>query len=90
MSEIRLSPREMRLMEFLLARDWIASKILCLREFGAEKRWPLNARTLITVAMSSAGRKLKRNGGKLKLQKRGGGRKGVEYLITGNRLRGRK
>ena len=80
-----LSPRERRLAESVLGQGWVTSLTLCAKEFGDHpRRWPLNARTLITVAMNSVARKLQRNGHSLRLEKVGGGRGGVSYKLKGS------
>lgn len=49
-------------------------------EFGAEKKWPFNARKMVTGAMISIQRKLDYHGSRVALVKRGeGGRGGIEY-----------
>lgn len=78
-----LSPRERRLFSAALAtKGWIDSAALCGIEYGPEKNWPMNARTTITGAMRSVGRKIRFKKADFKFQQRGGGRAGIEYLIS--------
>lgn len=82
LTEQRLSPRERRLAEAVLGKGWVTSLTLCGREFGDNvKKWPLNARVLVTVAMNSVAKKLTHNGNSLRLEKVGGGRGGVSYRM---------
>lgn len=74
-----LSPREERLIGFLKPGQWATSSELMAAEFRGKKR-PDNARLLVTVAMYRLMSKLR--GAAFKIEKRGGGRGGVEYLKT--------
>ena len=78
---IKLSPREQSLLDNLSSSEWVTSRWLTMSVFGQPKSWPLHARTMITGAMASINRKLHRNGGKIELIKRGGGRGGMEYRL---------
>lgn len=81
--EPKLSPRETRLVSVMKqARGaWVSSEQLCLKEYGTEAKWPLNARMIITTTMRSLGAKLSFHDARIKLNKRGGGRSGNEYRL---------
>ncbi len=86
---IKLSPREGRLVAVLQgARAFVSSYWLCTREFGAlERKWPLNARKIITTSMGALDRKLVYEGASHQLSKRGnGGRSGIEYKLEKRRI----
>jgi hypothetical protein len=83
-STIKLSPREGRLIAVLRKSSWINSHNLCIIEFGDdEKKWPLNARKIITTTMNTLDHKLQFERCLVNIDKRGnGGRAGVEYRLT--------
>jgi hypothetical protein len=61
---------------------WVDSLKLCVAEYGNDRNaWPLHARTVITGAMSAIMRKAAHHRLKLKINKRGGGRGGIEYQL---------
>ena len=66
------------MLEFI-GSSWVTSRQLCEKEFGPEKKWPINARTIVTGAVAGLLRKIRFHRVKLKIEKRGGGRRGVEY-----------
>lgn len=80
---MRLSPRQRRLVEYLLTKPrWVQTSELCAVEFGDnDKRWPWNCRLLVTSAMYVAMQKLKHNNNGIQVEKVGGGRAGVSYRV---------
>ena len=77
----KLSPRETRLLSFMTPGRWASSADLMVEEFRGKKR-PENARLLVTVAMYRAMSKIASVRGGMKIEKRGGGRRGTEYMIA--------
>lgn len=80
---IRFSPREERLITSLRASGWTGSEALCSAVWGeARTKWPLNARKMVTGALTGLQRKLEFHKSAVKLAKRGnGGRGGIEYRL---------
>jgi hypothetical protein len=76
-----LSSREGRLIAALKPGKWTKSSDLVEVEFPAKGR-PVNARLLVTVAMYRAMGKIAGVRGGVKVEKRGGGRGGVEYCLV--------
>lgn len=70
-------------MASLRESGWTNSKALCAAVWGAtETKWPLNARKLMTGALTGLQRKLEFHRSAVKLVKRGnGGRGGIEYRL---------
>lgn len=79
-----LSPREQRLIGFMKPGQWVPSTELLAKEFKGKRR-PMNARNCITSAMWNAGRKLQEARAGSRIVRRGGGRSGTEYMVTGRK-----
>jgi hypothetical protein len=69
----------------MLPSEWAGTSRLCVSEFGTNdtKKWPLNARHIVSGALNSLQRKLQYHRSKISLVKRGnGGRAGIEYQLS--------
>lgn len=79
--DIQLSPRESRLFKAMKSGQWMGSMELVAAEYRGKKR-PVNARLLVTAAMWRMMQKIGSTKGLPKIEKRGGGRGGTEYMLT--------
>lgn len=80
-NDVRLSPRESRLYKTMKPGQWIGTMDLISSEFKGKKR-PVNARLLVTASMWRMMQKLGGTKGLPKVEKRGGGRGGTEYMLV--------
>jgi len=80
-NDIQLSPREFRLFRTLKPGQWVGTMDLVAAEFRGKKR-PVNARLLVTASMWRTMQKLGGTKGLPKIEKRGGGRGGTEYMLV--------
>jgi hypothetical protein len=80
---VKLSPLETRLFNIMKGRTgWVTTAALVQSEYGMiDSLWPINARGSIRVTMESIRKKLEKNDGRRRIEKRGGGRGGVEYRM---------
>lgn len=78
-TQLRLSPREARLLSFMKPNKWLSSEELTTHEYG--KDIPYHGRMCVTVAMQGLMRKLKHRRDSRQVEKRGGGRGGNEYCM---------
>ncbi len=84
-SELKLSKRERRLLEYIQQHSpggWVSSWELVVLQYGQdESSWPLHGRITTTGCVASIGRKMDRANYYQKLVRQGGGRGGVEYRL---------